>query len=437
MHDQKIALADARLDWDSLVQDTRVHRRIYTDPHIFDLEMARVFSENWVFLSHESQIPEAGDFVQVRMAGRAIIVVRGKKGEIHALLNRCPHRGALVCREKQGNQSLFTCPYHGWKFKLNGNLFTVPGMDAYGENFNRAAMSMGRLPRLENYRGFIFGSFNAEVDELTTYLGPARNYLDQWLDQGGDIAVCSQLQRYEMRCNWKMIYDNAGDGYHVPFSHQSLIQMTGLRYGGGDMEYFGSADSTEMRAYALGNGHTLIDQRPEMYRKSGWEQQRPQPGREAFEQAVRERLPEDQQAVELEKAVGAGMNLNIFPNLLLIGNQIQVIEPVSVNRSILHWHATSLKDADEELNTMRFRTQEDFPIMGEVDDAANFEACQEGLESFPEMEWVDISRHVATGKDERQEDGTILTAPTSELHARHYLGYWKNLMQASDGQAQR
>lgn len=419
------------IDCDQLVQSTRVHRRIYTDSAIFAEEMDRIFTRSWVFLLHESQIPKAGDFVQTRLGGRPIIVVRDKKGEINALLNRCPHRGATVCRESKGNSAMFTCPYHGWKFKLNGNLFAAPGIDAYGDQVDRSLMSMSTLPRLEVYRGFVFGSFNPEVENLTSHLGPARGYLDQWLNQGGEIKVCAQAQRYEMKCNWKMVYDNAGDGYHVPFSHQSLIQMTNLRYGGGDMQYFGSADNTEMRSYALGNGHTLIDQRSEMYRQSGWEQQRPQPGREVFERSVRQRLPGDQQENELEKAVGAGMNLNIFPNLLLIGNQIQVIEPVSVRETVLHWYATSLENADTGLNTIRFRTQEDFPIMGEVDDAANFEACQEGLDNFPELEWVDISRHANTDTEEQLADGTTVTLPTSELHARHYLTHWKSLMQMS------
>ena len=67
-------------------------------------------------------------------------------------------------------------------------------------------------------------------------------------------------QRFHLDCNWKMVYDNAGDGYHVPFSHQSLLMMTQQRYGGGDMSYFADADRSRMRNHALDNGHSLIDQ---------------------------------------------------------------------------------------------------------------------------------------------------------------------------------
>ena len=125
--------------------------------------------------------------------------------------------------------------------------------------------------------------------------------------------------------------------------------------------------------------------------------------------------------------VGAGMNLNIFPNLLLIGNQIQVIDPISVNKTVLHWYATLLDHEDDELNAVRMRTQEDFPIMGEVDDAANFESCQEGLETIPEIEWVDISRHMSSIEDKGYTD-IIDDKPTSEIHSRSYFQIWKELM---------
>tara|TARA_R100000501_G_C2615288_1_gene108997 strand:+ start:141 stop:1418 length:1278 start_codon:yes stop_codon:yes gene_type:complete len=408
-----------------LIQPGRVHRSVYTDSEIYDAEMENIFRANWVFLLHESQIPNVNDFQTIRVGGRPLIVVRKGDDDFQVLLNRCPHRGAKVCRNSSGNSKTFTCPYHGWKFKNSGKAFVIPGQDAYGDCFNKDSFSMTALPRVESYRGFIFGSGNGSVVSLEEHLGNARKYLDEWLNQGGDIRVSNSVQRYEINCNWKLIFDNAGDGYHVPFSHQSLIQMTTLRHGGGDMQYFGSADETEMKVYSLGNGHSVIDQRPEMYKISAWNQQRPQPGRESFESNVRSHhsVPEK----TLDMAVGAGMNLNIFPNLLLIGNQIQVIDPLSVNKTVLHWYATLLDDEDEELNAIRMRTQEDFPIMGEVDDAANFESCQEGLESMPEIEWVDISRHMSDTEGAGY-DNVLTNKPTSEIHSRSYFDTWKRLM---------
>ena len=124
------------------------------------------------------------------------------------------------------------------------------------------------------------------------------------------------------------------------------------------------------------------------------------------------------------------MNLSIFPNLLLIGNQIQVIEPVDVGITVLRWYATGLATASDELNAIRMRTQEDFPIMGEVDDNVNFEACHLGIASVPEDEWIDMSRHAQTPVVRDPVTGVLEGPVTSDLHMRAYFEQWKKLMSA-------
>jgi hypothetical protein len=181
---------------------------------------------------------------------------------------------------------------------------------------------------------------------------------------------------------------------------------------------------------AIDNGHTVIDQRAEMHAESAWRQQRPQPGREPYEDHVTATYGEQAQRV-LDTTVGAGMNINIFPNLALIGNQVQVLQPTAVGETVMHWYATRRKDVDAQVNTMRLRTQEDFPVMGEMDDAANFEECQRGLVNHPEDEWVDMSRHYESGKDVAAEDGIIRGPVTTDLHMRNYYAQWKRLMQAN------
>lgn len=407
-----------------------MHRNVYIEPAIFSLEMDRVFAGSWVYLLHESEIPTTNDFRQVWLGTRELVAARGEDGGIHVFFNRCSHRGATVCREHQGNASHFTCPYHGWRFDNRGQLFAIPARNAYGPVFKSRDMHLARPAQVASYNGFVFATLNPDASPLADHLGNAARYLDEWIaHQGGpENIVVSGAQRFRLDCNWKLVWDNAGDGYHVPFSHQSLLKMTELRYGGGDMTYFAEADRSRMAAYALDNGHSLVDQRAEMHSASAWVQQRPQPGREAFEAHVAATAgPADAQKV-LDTTVGAGMNLNIFPNLALIGNQIQVVQPVEVAVTVIHWNATRRRDADDAMNTMRMRTQEDFPIMGEMDDATNFEECQRGLSRNPEDEWVDISRHYETGKDAPGQDG-ILTGPvTSDIHMRNYYAQWKRLM---------
>lgn len=428
----KMAFAPQRDDWDRVVQPDRVHRSAYTDPAIFAREMDNVFAGTWVYLLHESEIPEPNDFRQAWIGTREVVATRDERGAIHVFFNRCSHRGATVCREHRGNASNFTCPYHGWRFDNRGQLFAIPARNAYGPAFKARDMHLARPVQVASYNGFVFATLNPDAAPLAEHLGNAARYIDEWIaHQGGpDNIVVAGAQRFRLECNWKLVWDNAGDGYHVPFSHQSLLLMTEQRYGGGDMSYFADADRSRMYAYALDNGHSLVDQRSEMHATSAWAQQRPQPGRESFESHVMQTVGDEQAQAVLDSAVGAGMNLNIFPNLALIGNQIQVIQPVGVATTDMHWHATRRRDADAEMNTIRMRTQEDFPIMGEMDDATNFEECQRGLMRNPEDEWVDISRHYETGKDVPGADG-ILTGPvTSDLHMRNYYARWKQLMMA-------
>jgi len=422
-------------DWEALVLADRVHRSLYTDPAIFELEMVKVFGGTWTFLAHESEIAEPNDFITRRLGLRPLIITRDRAGKLHALLNRCSHRAATVCRLRSGSAKFFTCPYHGWAYTNEGELVSVPGEGAYGSEYKRSDYNLARLPRVESYRGFIFGTLNLDGPPLVEYLAGARPLLDQWLDRypEAEIIVRSSAQRMVIRANWKMVYDNAGDGYHPSYSHQSLLQVAAERYGPDyDMQYFGKSsdpDDSPLYVQSLGNGHTFLDQRPEMHAASAWQRQRPQPGREAYELALKAHVGEEEARGLLEVAIGSGMNLNIFPNLLIVGNQLQVLEPLAVNRSQVNWYGTTLRGVPDEINVLRMRTQEDFPALGDVDDNANFEACQAGL-AIPELECLDIGRHLRTRREKFDSHGIITGPVTDDLHLREYYKEWKRLMSA-------
>src|SRR5262245_58610298 len=100
-------------DWDELVQEDRVHRLLYTDTAIFDAEMTHVFGGTWVYLAHESQIPNRNDFITGKLSLRPLIIARDDNNVIRALYNRCSHRGTTLCRSDRGNARVFQCPYHG------------------------------------------------------------------------------------------------------------------------------------------------------------------------------------------------------------------------------------------------------------------------------------------------------------------------------------
>jgi phenylpropionate dioxygenase-like ring-hydroxylating dioxygenase large terminal subunit len=416
-----------------LVHEDRVHRRVYTDPALFDEEMTRVYGGTWTYLLHESELAEPHDFKTGYLGRRPIILTRDGDGDIHALFNRCRHRGATVCRTERGNAKSFTCPYHGWTYRNSGELTGVPWPSGYGPDFDRGRYPLARVPRVASYRGFVFGTLNLDAPDLDTHLGPARALLDQWIDRSptGQVFVRSGANRMVYKGNWKLAFDNAADGYHVAFSHRSLLTMA-RRFGEDkDMTYSSrNPDSSGMYTQYLGNGHTFGDQRPS-YEGAGsyWRQQRPQPGREHYEEEIRRRYGARADEL-LDLACGAQMNLNLFPNLLIIGNQLQVIEPIAVDRTQLTWHWTTIGGVPEEINTLRMRTQEDFPSFGEVDDQANFEECHRGL-TIPEVEWVLVNRGLGLEDRHRVDEHGVVTAPkTDELVLRSYFQEWKRLMTA-------
>ena len=100
----------------------RVARDIFTDPEIFELEMKHIFEGNWIYLAHESQIPNKNDYFTTYMGRQPIFIARDRDGELNAFINACSHRGAMLCRFKRGSRVLFTCPFHGWTFTNSGKL---------------------------------------------------------------------------------------------------------------------------------------------------------------------------------------------------------------------------------------------------------------------------------------------------------------------------
>lgn len=426
-----------------LVFEDRVHRSIYTDPAIFEMEMTRIFGAVWVYLAHESQVPRNDDFVTARLGLRPLIVVRDSQGALRALYNRCTHRGARVCRQEKGSARTFQCAYHGWTYFNTGKLRGVPWPEGYACDFKDAKFNLAQVPRVESYRGFIFGTLNRNAPSLKEYLGGITTCIDEWLDRHpSKTIVVREANRLKYKGNWKLAYDNACDGYHVVFSHRSLLQTEnrGEEDGKGMSFYRGKPDEAPMYLRAFPHGHHFKDKRPNVETRPGalWEMEAAQPGSESFESLIRMRLDERKASRALDLAASEPVNINVFPNLSILGNHIQVLQPLAVDETDSTWYATAIVDEDNELegqadavNAMRMRTQESFPNFGEVDDAANFEEIQKGLAAC-EDEWVYMHRGLGVPDRVQREDGGAIRAPaTDEVFMREHMKVWKELMNAT------
>ena len=155
-----------------------ISRRCWTDQGVYELEKRGIFGRAWLFLGHESQIRQPGDFVQAYMCETPIILSRGQDLQVHANINSCSHRGLPVCRADHGNTRRFICPYHNWSYSVEGELVTIPQESALGTKPDKSALGLKRVPRVESWRGLIFGSFDPGIIPLEEYLGDMRFYLN-------------------------------------------------------------------------------------------------------------------------------------------------------------------------------------------------------------------------------------------------------------------
>ena len=251
-----------------MVQPDRVHRAFYTDPAIFEIEMEKIFRRVWLYVGHESLVPNPGDYYCTHLARQPVVLSRHKDDGICVLFNRCGHRGAKVLNRERGNAKVFTCMYHGWSFRPNGALAGVPmRADFPEEPLKDPQFGMAQLPRVESYRGFVFASFNADAEPLLEYLAEARRGIDELVDRSpeGEVALSAGCHRYHYRGNWKLQLENLADMYHPAACHASTIGPDGRQFKrragaeGGDAAFFapnGEAIVAQTGVRGLNNRHS-------------------------------------------------------------------------------------------------------------------------------------------------------------------------------------
>ncbi|MGE0056569.1 MAG: Rieske 2Fe-2S domain-containing protein [Dehalococcoidia bacterium] len=202
-----------------------VNRRIFYDEDIFQLEMQQIFARSWLFMCHESQIANPGDFFLTFMGEDRVIVTRDNEGAPQVLVNSCRHRGNAVCRAEEGHATSFMCTYHGWTFDLQGKLVGVPGFkEVYHEELDRENWGLIKPAQVDTYRGLVFANMDPEAPSLDEWLGAGGKLgLDIFLDRGTDMAPFDGIIKFRMKCNWKFPSDNSPDQYHGAFSHASAI----------------------------------------------------------------------------------------------------------------------------------------------------------------------------------------------------------------------
>lgn len=418
-----------QLNLSELVQDHRVHRKIYTEPNVFAREVERIFENGWVFLGHDSEVAEPGDYKMVRFGAQPAIMTRDEHGAINVVMNRCMHRGATLCQQERGNANHFRCWYHGWTYNLRGELTGLPYPVGYGKHFDRSKFTLIKAARVASYRGLVFASLTPEVEDLPDYLGNAKYYIDLFMDLSpeGVVEARAGAHKYGYDGNWKFQMENGVDGYHANFVHQSFFGIQGKRLGRSVMKLFN--ETSTMESKDLGRGHSLLDTAPKRTSprlvSNILRGQVPKAIGDGYVQSLVARFGETRAA---EILAASNVNLAIFPNLLIIGIQLRQVIPVSVNRTEIFLTPTTLRGVAEEINVARLRAHEAFygPAGGGApDDVEMFNRCQDGL-AVKGAEWLELSRGLE--RETVSPDGVIAAHLTDEVPQRAFYKRWREMM---------
>jgi p-cumate 2,3-dioxygenase alpha subunit len=396
----------------------RVKRESMTSEDVWAHERARIFERCWLYIGHDSEIEQPGDFVRRKVAARPLVLIRGRDGMVRALYNSCTHRGARVCRQDSGNAKSFQCFYHAWTFSTEGKLVGIPDKEGYAESIDPAELALRHVARLESYRDFWFVSFDTEIEPLADYLAGAKEYIDLVADQGRDgMQVLPGTHQYACNANWKLMVENSVDGYHGAPLHHTYFAFLASQ---GDDDGAKALRSGEARAYDLGNGHAVVDYPAPFPRAiARWH---PIFGEDAKDeiQAIRDELEHRHGGERAYRMAETCRNLLIYPNLLLLdvaGLTIRTVWPVRPDYMELSgWALAPREEGPKRLK----RRLENFNLflgpggLATPDDIEALEACQEGFEATSD-DYSDISRGMH--RDAATVDELQMRAFWREWHA--------------------
>src|SRR5262245_8526391 len=424
-----------------LVQPDRVHRDVYVDAEVFQLEMERLWSRAWVYACHASQLPEEGDYVTLDIAGKPLIVLRQGDGSIRALVNRCAHKGTKLTAGPAGNAGkTLRCPYHAWTYRLDGSVLNIPLKEGYegtrlGET--EACRGLAAVPNVETYRGFVFVRLSPQGLGFREYFGESLSSIDNLAERSpsGELEIAGGCLRYLHNCNWKMFVENLNDTMHPMIAHASSAGTARKLWEGkpadapkpmaieqiapfaSDYKFF---DDMGVRVYPHGHSFSGVNfSIHSSYAALG-----------EYEALMRRAYGEERARAILGTV---RHNTVYYPSLTIKGaiQSIRVARPLAADRTLIESWTFRLKGAPDVLleRTVTYNRLINSPMsVAGHDDLHCYRSYQEGL-AGDGNEWVSLHRDFDPAEAaELERRGELTCNGTSDISMRNQFRAWKELM---------
>jgi benzoate/toluate 1,2-dioxygenase alpha subunit len=424
----------------ALVRETEVHRDVYIDDDVFQLEMEHLFTNTWIYVGHDSQVPNVGDYISTTIGTQPVLMVRHGDGSIKVLHNRCAHKGVKIASEPCGNTGkFFRCPYHAWSFKTDGSLLAIPLKKGYEtSNFeeSRAAQGLTVVRNVHNYRGFVFARLREAGIDFADFFKDSLSSLDNMMDRSpaGRLEVAGGVLRYMHDCNWKMLVENQTDTCHPMVAHESSAgtatdvwkkappgtqKPAAVEIFAPFMSSYEFFEGMGIRVWPNGHGHTGVHH-------SIHSDYSAVPG--YFEKMVAAYGETRAKAILDENR----HNTVYFPNIMIKGpiQLLRLFKPISANKTLVESWTFRLVDAPDKLleRTLMYNRLVNAPTsMVGHDDLEVYERAQEGLCSNGN-EWVNVQRLYDPAE---VTTPVAVTNGTTEWQMRNQFRAWSNFMTMS------
>ena len=421
----------------ALVQPDRVHRDLYIDEELFALEQEHFFANTWNYVGHDSQIPNAGDYIRNDIAGQPLIVVRHQDDSVRVLMNRCAHKGSRLVSAPCGNTGKhFRCPYHAWTFRTDGSLLSMPlrnGYDGTALPDCEAAKGLATVANVRLHRGFIFARLSDAGPGFEDYFGESLSSIDNMADRSpeGRLEIAGGCLRFLHQCNWKLFVENLNDTMHPMVVHESsagtakrmwldqpaeatkpmaIEQFTPFM---SDYKFF-----EDMGVRVFANGHSFSGVHFSIH--SGYS------AVPAYDEAMREAYGAERAAAILGLV---RHNTVYYPNLTIKGaiQAIRVVKPIAVDKTIVESWTFRLVGAPAEMlqrTAMYSRLiNSPFSVVGH-DDLQAYRGIQAGLHAGGNP-WVSLHRNFDAAE---VGAGDVTAVGTSEISMRNQYRAWSRFM---------